>query len=118
MHRAILFAIGVEADDTMALQHLRYNEAFLFLLGLEPAQDAVEAQDEIDRTQFSGKAAQSLIEIPRYVIAVGDGEDETLVDAAIEPQRAILLHLLNRAHVIFAADPDHDWIGSEGRRAE
>ena len=63
MHRAVLLAIGVEAHDAMALQDLRDDEGLLLLLGLEPAQDAVEAEDELDRAQFGGNPRQGLIEI-------------------------------------------------------
>ena len=59
MHGVVLLAIGVEAGDRVLLVQLIHLMADLTRLGVEPSQDAVEADDEVDAAERRVELLQS-----------------------------------------------------------
>src|SRR5579884_923873 len=105
MHRAILLAIGMEPDDAVLAEELRHFARELVLLGIEPSQDAFEADIDRDVPDLAFRLRQYLARRRNRIARPRCGEHHALVDGAEEAQRPVFVDLLDRARVVGPADP-------------
>ena len=117
MHRIYLLTVGAKADSAVAGQKRRNLWAQLFLLCLDPAQDAVARQDDI-RCLLLGQIVERGREMRDHVLRLSEGQNDAFVDCGKEHQIAIVRDLADGADVMLAADPDNDRVGCEGKAGE
>ncbi len=67
---------------------------------------------------FSSTSLQGGARRFHHVLRLGDGQHDAVVDGAEERQRAVGMHLLDRAAVIFAADLHHHRMRGEAERRQ
>lgn len=117
MHRIYLLTVGAKADSAVAGQKRRNLWAQLFLLCLDPAQDAVARQDDI-RCLLPGQIVERGREMRDHVLRLSERQNDAFVDCGKEHQIAIVRDLADGADVMLAADPDNDRVGCEGKAGE
>lgn len=113
MHGAELFAIGRKAGDVVARQHLRHLAHLLFLLRLDPAQDAIAGQHAVQPPGL-GQPRKIVGQRAGNVARPGQCQYHALVYGGKEHQIGSVLDPLDRAHVIAPARPHHQRVGGEG----
>ena len=89
VHAAVLLAIGAEADDVVFAVELGHVAEDLAVLGVEPAQHAVEAEHQVDAADPLADVAQGGARRFHHVRRLGDRQDDAVVDGAEEGQRAV-----------------------------
>ena len=87
-------------------------------LGVKPAQDAIEANDEIDAAERRVELLNMLVGGAEHVARARDGENEAFVDGAKERQAAVRIHVADGAAVVVAANLHDERIGRKAERAE
>ncbi len=121
VHRAILLAIGLEANRLLllAIELRHFARQLVMLLDIEPAQHAFEADEQRDLAEL----VADFLEQASLVTSIGlrsrrRRQHHALVDGAEELQRPVRVGALDRPRVIGAADPDQHRMRGEGEQFE
>lgn len=82
MHRPVLLAVGVEADNVIFAIELRYIPRELMLFGVEAAEDAFESEIERDVADLGAGLLEQFLCGAHRISRIRNGEDHSLVDRA------------------------------------
>ena len=118
MHGIELFAVGVESGHAEAAVYFVDAVADLAALGIKPAQDTIEADDEIGAAEFSFDAFDRIKRGSHHVARAGHCKHEAFIDGAEERQAAVRVHIADRSAVVVAANFDDERIRGETEGAE
>ena len=97
---AMLFAEGIEAHHVALAQRFRGLLCQLFLLDLKLAQETVEAQHECGRFAAAAFDIKLGIQRAQNLGPAAQRQQEAVINRREERQRAAILYLLDRPHVI------------------
>src|SRR4029077_10810843 len=118
VHGVELLAVGLEAGYRIFPIKLAHLMTDLARLRVKAAQDAIEADDEVDAAEFGVELLQHAGGGAQHVLRSRDREDQTFVYGTKERETAVGVHVADRAAVVVAADLHDEGIGREAEGTE